>query len=236
MKEAKVLLIICEGMSDDVTIHRPIAHFVNQNDMLIKVETTFGDIAYKKNINESNCVKHIQQIVDDFKMKMFLSYNDFWAIIHLVDTDGAFMNEENIIESKISTKNIFEENTLITSSIKSTKKQFQNKKKIYQKLFSISQIKNIPYYKFYLSRNLEHALYDLPNATLDEKIKLSRQFDARYKEDCVEFEAFLKEVLFSIPSNYQESWEYIFKDNNAIKRGTNLYILLQILKTLLEEN
>lgn len=225
----KVLFIICEGASDDVTIHNPLVNYLSLDNKMIKVVTTKGDIAYNKNITSKNCKSYIKRIVDDFKEKMFLYSSDFISIIHLVDTDGAFMEEENIIEEGLGTKNTFVNDTLYTASKKSMTKRFKQKKEVYEELLKIPSISKIPYYKFFFSRNLEHALYDLPNASLQEKITLSKSFDLKYKMDKIGFSEILKSILFEVPLDYMESWEYIFKDNNSVKRCSNVFLLLELL-------
>jgi exosome complex RNA-binding protein Rrp42 (RNase PH superfamily) len=58
----KILFIICEGTSDDVTLHRSIDNFINSGIRYIKVETTDGDMAYKENISEENCIEYVNNI------------------------------------------------------------------------------------------------------------------------------------------------------------------------------
>lgn len=228
-QQKKVLFIICEGATDDVTLHRPLTNFINDLNKYIKVEITNGDVAYTKNINSDTCVKYIKKIVDNFREKMFLLPTDIIGIIHFIDTDGAFMNTDNIVSAGYGIKNTFIDDTLLTASKSSTTALFTKKKEVYQKLVSTEKIGTINYYKFFFSRNLEHALYDIPSATLDEKITLSKQFEYTYQNDSDGFKSFLKDVLFDVPNDYNKSWEYIFLDNNSVKRGSNAYLMFDIL-------
>lgn len=228
-QQKKVLFIICEGATDDVTLHRPLTNFINDLNKYIKVEITNGDVAYTKNINSDTCVKYIKKIIDDFREKMFLLPTDIIGIIHFIDTDGAFMNTYNIVSAGYGIKNTFIDDTLLTASKSSTTALFTKKKEVYQKLVSTEKIGTINYYKFFFSRNLEHALYDIPSATLDEKITLSKQFEYTYQNDSDGFVSFLKDVLFDVPNDYNKSWEYIFLDNNSVKRCSNAYLMFDIL-------
>jgi len=229
MNKSKILFIICEGTTDEVTFHRPLSNYLSSGETLIKVVTTQGDIAYTKKIDKNNCKKYVKQIVDDFKEKMFLYSTDFLGIIHFVDTDGAFMNQSHIIDG---TSSSFTDSTFITASKKSVIARFTRKKEIYEELVKITSINKIPYYKFFFSRNLEHALYDLPQATLHEKITLSNMFEEKYKSDALGLEEFLQSLMNDVPNDYNESWNYIFQDDNSIKRCSNSYLLLKILKNL----
>ena len=65
----KVLLVISEGVSDDVTIHKALNNFAKQHVEQIHVEITDGDIAYKEDVDENNCVERVLQIVKNFKKR-----------------------------------------------------------------------------------------------------------------------------------------------------------------------
>lgn len=105
---------------------------------------------------------------------------DYIAIVHVIDTNGAFIDEEAIIEDSSLYANKFCENKLFTNNKEYFSKSFEKKRLIYKKLFETNIICGIKYYKFYFSRNLEHALYGIENATLEQKIKLSNIFDNKY--------------------------------------------------------
>ena len=73
------MLVICEGVSDDVTIHKALNNFAQKQLDRIQVEITEGDIAYKEDVDENNCVKRVIQIVKNFKNKYHLLASDFFA-------------------------------------------------------------------------------------------------------------------------------------------------------------
>lgn len=227
----KVLFIICEGQSDDVTLHSSIANFSKSEIKILQVETTNGDLAYKEEINETNCVDYVAKKVQDFKQKMFLYAQDFFAVVHIIDTDGAFIPSSLIIEDVTVDANIVKNGKLYTRDKEKTLNRFSKKTKIYQKLYSINSVENVKYYKFFFSRNLEHALYDIPNATIQQKTQLSNEFDERYKNNKEEFYEVIKSLMFDIPDDYEESWAYIFDKDNSLIRGSNLKHLLDMIKS-----
>ena len=226
----KILFLICEGDSDDITLHRSLKNYFGQYVKNIIVDVTDGDLAYRDDINDENCIKHIEKIVNEHKKKNYLFCTDYIAVIHIVDTDGAFMNPENIIEEVTLDNNKFKNDQLFTSNRKFMVERFKKKKAIYFKLFEADSICGIKYYKFYFSRNLEHALYGKENATIEDKIKMSNSFDAKYKLDAINFENRLKEIMNEIPANYNESWNYIFSDNNSIKKCSNISLIFDMIK------
>lgn len=228
--ERRILFVICEGDSDDITLHRSLKNYFGEYVKNLIVEVTEGDFAYKKDINDENCVKYVEKIVNEHKKRNYLFSSDYIAVIHIIDTDGAFMNLDNIKEDVLLDYNKFEHNTLFTNNRTFMLERFETKASIYTKLFVTNLICGIKYYKFYFSRNLEHALYGVENATIKDKIKLSNSFDAMYKQDAISFENKLKEIMYEIPNNYDESWNYIFSDNNSIKRCSNISLIFGMIK------
>lgn len=226
----KVLLVICEGLSDDVTIHKALNNFAKKQVERIQVEITDGDIAYKEDIDEDNCVEKVVQIVKNFKTKNFLYATDFFAVVHIIDTDGVFMRDSSIIEDKNVESPIFSGNNLLTPNKELTIERFHKKQKIYKKLLEKETIENVKYFKFYFSRNLEHALYDKPNATMSEKIALSNEFDKIYREDAEGFYSIMNSMLFAVPNDYIKSWEYILTNDNSINRCSNFIVLLDMIR------
>lgn len=226
----KVLLVICEGLSDDVTIHKALNNFAKKNVEQIHVEITEGDIAYREDVDENNCVERVLQIVKNFKKKNFLYASDFFAVVHIIDTDGVFMRDSSIIEDKNVESPIFSGNNLLTPNKELTIERFRKKQKIYKNLLEEETIDNVKYFKFYFSRNLEHALYDKPNATKSEKITLSDEFEKRYREDAEGFYGIMNSMLFAVPNDYIKSWEYILTNDNSINRCSNFIVLLDMIR------
>ncbi len=235
----KIIYIICEGVSDDVTIHHALVNYIksisSNFSTNIHVEVTDGDLAYKDGINLRNCGAYVKNKVDEFKTKMYLFNSDFLAIIHILDTDGSFIDSDSIIEDKSIKFAQFIDNKLHTPKLENTKKRFEKRTNIYKKLLEIEHINKIKYYKFFFSRNLEHALYNIPYATIYEKKQLSNSFDEKYAKDVVGFKKIMKEILFAIPNNYEYSWKYIFKNNNSLKRGSNFYLIFDKIDEIIKQ-
>ena len=51
-----------------------------------------------------------------------------------------------------------------------------------------------------------------------------------YKQDAISFENKLKEIMYEIPNDYDESWNYIFTNNNSIKRCSNISLIFDMIK------
>lgn len=228
--DRKVLYIICEGDSDDITLHSSLGNYFRQRVSNIKVEITNGDIAYKDNINSKNCVDYIEKLVTDHKKKYFLFNTDFIAIVHIIDTDGAFIESSSIVQNNSIERNVFSNGKLHTNNKEYMSKRFDKKKDIYKTLYHTDMICGIKYYKFYFSRNLEHALYGIENASLSLKKELSNSFDEKYSSSAEDFEKKLKETMNNVPCDYEKSWDYIFESSNSTERCSNISILLEVVK------
>ena len=136
--DRKVLYIICEGDSDDITLHSSLENYFRQRVSNIKVEITNGDIAYKDNINSKNCVDYIEKLV-----------TDHIAIVHIIDTDGAFIESSSIVQNNSIERNVFSNGKLHTNNKEYMSKRFDKKKDIYKTLYHTDMICGIKYYKFY---------------------------------------------------------------------------------------
>ena len=82
-------------------------------------------------------------------------------------------------------------------------------------------IGTIPYKVFFFSTNLEHVLHNIQNATREEKNKLAQDFEDEFYYNPMEFINFISNEEFALNKDYQETWEFIKKDNNSLKRYTN---------------
>lgn len=90
------------------------------------------------------------------------------------------------------------------------------------RLTSISQVWKIPYSVFYMSSNLDHALYGKLNSTDDEKEHDAFYFSMKYKNNLPLFIQFISESEFSVCNDYNESWRFIKGALHSLERHTNL--------------
>lgn len=226
----KFLLIICEGTSDRVTIYAPIKEFIKKKNISVQPYVTHGDIALKKGANKKSCYSELKDIINTYKNQYNLLSSDFFGVYHIIDTDGAFVASDAY--AAVENGYYFDEkNGIICSSdVDKSRKINENKTEIYKYLMSLEKIANVNYKVLFFSRNLEHTLYDIPNCSDEDKINLSNKFEEDYKDKPDEFYNKMAECSFNVPHNYEDSWNYIMKDSNSIRRGTNFIILLDLLK------
>lgn len=222
----KLILVICEGNSDDITLHKSLQNYVGSKVKNLDVKVINGDLAYKEGINKNNCEEYLNKIIIEFIKKHHIFITDLKMIVHIIDTDCAFIEIDNIIEAlDIGEYPIIKDEFYLTSKYDEIIIRFKNKKEIYENLAFKKEFRNVPYYVYYFSRNLEHAIHNKLSVSKKEKIELACLFDKTYNKDVDGFKKCLNDILFSIPNNYDESWNYIL-GNNSFKRCSNLVLLL----------
>ncbi len=92
-------------------------------------------------------------------------------------------------------------------------------------LLSQAEINGIPYQGFYVSSNLDHALYNEQNLDEEEKKRKADQFYKTFWGKEKLFIPFLeKYVVNGVPDNFPVSWRYIKEGPRSLERHSNLHI------------
>ncbi len=90
---------------------------------------------------------------------------------------------------------------------------------------SLDNIKGISYTKYFMSSNLDHALYNEQN--LDEKLKKDYAdafYDAFEGKEKLFIDFLEEEVSNGVPGTFTASWKYIKEDLHSLERHSNLHI------------
>lgn len=87
----------------------------------------------------------------------------------------------------------------------------------------------VPFSVYYLSRNMEHALHGLiEDVDVEEKERLARSFQRRYKDDLKGFLRLLGGREIAVPGTYEETWKHAEVGENSLERGSNLHLALGV--------
>ena len=227
-KAKKVVLFLVEGASDLTSLE-----FIDNinTDETIKFQITSGDITSKLNITPQNCREEINKILLSFLERSKLRKTDIIKIIHILDVDGVYIPEINIIEDKNIKKFLYTINGIVAPSKENVQKRNESKKQIVEKLLVTSKINSIPYEMYYMSCNLEHVLHDkLEDISEDEKKELANKFADRFYEKEIEFIDFINNKDFKVLGDYKATWDFIKKDLNSVNRYSNFWLFFENLK------
>lgn len=174
MSSKSVILFLVEGITDEISIGNIITKL--NKDKKIYFQIINKDITSDKESNSANILMKINEQINRCIMEQHFKRNDIIKIVHIADTDGAFIKEENILfENNIDIK--YETNIIKTKKPENIKLRNMNKSAILNRLCATSMINKIPYEIYFFSTNLEHVLHNIQNAKDEEKIMLADKFE-----------------------------------------------------------
>lgn len=223
----KIILFLVEGETDKTSLAltlsrqlREVKFFVIKTDITSDCGTTTGNI-----------IDLIKQRVEFFLSENpQFDFSDIGSIIQITDTDGIFISNDKVILDVSCEKIFYSNETILTNNVNETKDRNHRKSEILNKLFKTEYIEfkhkdkiiKIDYKIYYMSCNLEHVLHNLPNVSDEkEKEKLSKQF----RKETAENKNKLRDIVFAptidSPGGYNESWDYIQRSENSLKRKSN---------------
>ena len=218
----KAVIFIVEGNSDKKALENIFQKIYRHKDVVFKFMN--GDITSDINVNKTNVRELIYEKVEEYRKDKKLKKSDIWEIVHIFDTDGAYIPED-AIEQGESSKFVYTTDKIFCKNVENVISRNKLKSEMMEYLLSLGDINGIPYIGYFMSSNLDHALYNEQN--LDDELK-GEYADAFYEEFQGReklFVDFLKEeVANGVPDSYPLSWRYIKEDVHSLERHTNLHI------------
>ena len=210
-----------EGPTDEDALGVIFQRYFDKNTVRVKV--IHGDITTERNVNPSNILNHITEVVQHSLKEYKLHKTDLLRVIHLTDTDGAFIPDSSILFDKQAISPEYSTTYIKTANPTGLIQRNQQKRTNLSKLHSTQYVwKDIPYSIFYLSSNLEHALYNELNLTDEEKETKALQFAKKYINDIPAFIDFVCNSDFSVKNDYLESWYFIKQNLHSLERHSNI--------------
>lgn len=225
MARKKIVLVIVEGPSDEVALGMALSQVYDKD--FIYVHIMHGDITARRGVSSKNIVAKLGNEVTAYAKSQHYKASDFKQIIHIVDTDGAYIPDDNIMEKENYLDIRYENDGIYTNNKASVMTRNQQKRDNLYRLRSCGIIWTIPYSLYYMSCNLDHVLYDKKNSTDKDKENDAYVFAKKYKGKAEAFKEFICKSPFSVTGDYKGSWDYIEKDLNSVNRYTNLCICIE---------
>jgi hypothetical protein len=216
------VLVIVEGPSDETALDLLFNRLFDRHE--VHIEVVHGDITADYSIAPADIAKAVMKLAKEASLPIKFSRKDIQQVIHIVDTDGAYIPDGFVVEDKnAKDKPVYTETEIRTAHPERIILRNHHKQ---QKLDRLCQLKEIwgtvPYQIYYMSSNLDHALHGKLNSTDDEKEEDANNFAVKYMNDLPGFLEYLAKINGSKTSDYKQSWTYIKKERHSLERNSNL--------------
>ena len=220
-----------EGPSDASALERYFVKYFDSDRIVTKI--IHGDITTDKNIDQSKIKAHLGNKVKSWITKDKFKKSDIDRIIHIVDMDGAYIDDKLIRFDESCKDPFYSPVSIKTSNVENIRlRNVQKRENVDTLSTNTSGIYNgIPYKVYYMSCNLEHVLHDkLEDISEDEKKELANKFADRFYEKEIEFIDFINNKDFKVLGDYKATWDFIKKDLNSVNRYSNFWLFFENLK------
>lgn len=222
----KTVLFIVEGSSDKTALEK-IFKKIYKNQHAIEFRFTDGDISSDINVTTKTVEDRIYDIIDKFIKDKKLKKSDLYQIVQVLDMDGAYIPDSAITKGE-SPDLEYSTSGIKCSDVAKAIARNRHKKSIMDFLISMKEIHGIPYELFFMSCNLDHALYDEINLRKENKQDFADAFYEKFIDKELKFIDFLKDdVVNGVPDSFPVSWKYIREDLHSVERHTNLHIYFE---------
>lgn len=224
MANKKIVLFIVEGINDKTSLALCMGQLLDKES--VHFEITGGDITAEYGSSSANIAKKIGNIVNKFRGKIF-EPKDFQQVVHIIDTDGAFISETDIVDGS-DHKNEYTEEHIVTSKVQKTIERNLQKQEILDRMTGLNKVcRSIPYSVYYFSCNMDHVLHGEANLSRADKAAHAVEFENRFFGKPAELMEFFNSEEFAVKGSYDETWEFIKKGNHSLKRYSNFAVYLK---------
>lgn len=221
----KVILIIVDGPTDEEALS-PVLRKLFQSTQ-VRFHVVHGDLTSGLLTDNANAVSTVNEHVKIEMDRYGYKRSDIMRIIHLIDTDGAFIPDENVTTGDAEMLR-YEEDQIISGHPEKTMERNERKSQVLSRLYPVKKVGGTPYEVYYFSRNLEHVLHGSDQRlTNEQKVDYADTFADKYAEAPEQFVRFLSDSDFAVQGDYGETWRFIFEGTNSLHRHCNLHLLFQ---------
>ena len=206
----KVVLFIVEGPTDEDAFSSVMKKLHARQQVVFLV--IHGDITADRDVNARNALTAVNQKIKELMRKYGLHRTDLLKIIHLVDMDGAYVPEAAIRYGDTD-KLVYGLDEICAPKGNRIAERNRNKASVMNRLCTSHEIASVPYGLYYLSRNMEHVLFDdiLRRAEkrgkeLPEVLKAALERQAKVTFMGVHYVCRLPHCVWS-PADYPIGWQ-----------------------------
>ena len=232
MPRKKVIFVIVEGPSDETALGVLLSRHFDKDTVYTHVMhcdiTTEYDKDTHEKVGATDITKKIAEEVKRWASSNHLKPEHFERIIHIVDTDGAFVAEDYVVQGNVDAP-FYTLDKILCPVRENIIERNSRKAKNLSRLASTPTIWKVPYNAYYMSCNLDHVLYNKQNSNDKDKENDAVKFALHYRESIPDFIDFISKSDFSykmkpelsLTENHKESWKEIQVGSNSLERRTN---------------
>lgn len=232
----KVVLLIVEGESDETLLIDRLRELFKDHE--IRFEPQRGDILYDIKRHGKPIKDVIGEIVKEVLIKRKFKQSDILAVIHIVDTDGCLIPEDNVLVDNQQEALTYYQNNCISVSTEAQKNNILNRNDIRSRnirtMNSVSSIvsNKYNYQMFYFSRSLEHVIFDDPNPSSETKVDNIEVF---LDDLALPLEEYLLQFMPDTDAEgyneqYIASWTFISQGIKSLQRSTNVPLMFNFIE------
>ena len=226
MARKKIIFVMVEGPSDGDSLGVLLNRLYK--DEAVYIHVMHCDITTKNGVNATNIYTKVGDEVKEYAKLNKFKDSDFKEIIHIVDTDGAYIPDESIVEDKTHQQAFYTCSQILIDHREKIIRRNEQKRENIDKLCACNFIrKSIPYHVFYMSCNLDHVLYNKLNSSDAEKEADAYGFSKKYRDDLCGFISYMSTSDFSVTTNYRDSWRFIKQDLHSLERHSNFALCFE---------
>lgn len=223
-KAQQIVLFLVEGVTDKISLEAIIPHFIETDEVGFHI--TAGDLLTNEYATTRNIITLINENVKAYMRKNGFQKGDLLHIVHLIDTDGAFVSAENVYYADC-TDIVYLSNRIETRNLEHIIARNKQKTMITNKLIETSSINKIPYSIGFFSCNLEHVLHNRrEHLSSAQKMNLAEGFAERYSDDPDGFIRLIMDPQIMVAGDYLTTWSFIKDGVNSLNRYSNLHLFI----------
>lgn len=222
----KVVVIIVEGISDEIALEGVLRKIYSTDEVRYRI--VGSDITSTFDNRRNNIKSKVTEQIKAAINRLSIDKEDILKVIHIVDMDGAYIDENHIRENKLIDGFRYYQNRIEAKNIDEVIDR--NKRKT-ENLNVLSELKKVfvslDYSVYYLSCNQEHVLHNLIHVADRDKAEYAERFNEKYEDNLEGFKEFIQNKEFAVQGDYRDTWDFIKKDTNSLKRYSNFHLILK---------
>ena len=224
MARKKIILFIVEGINDKTCLEGVLEKILDSEE--VRFQITEGDITTRLGIDEYKIRNEIGKTVKAFKDKYHLKPEHFLEVVHIIDTDGLFLQEDSVHYADVEDP-LYMDDGIYTGKVEEMIERNKRKSAVVERRLELPAVlKTISYSVYYFSSNMDHVLHNQANLSKAEKHDLADSFDEEYADKPEEFIRLMRESVFTVKGTYEETWNFIRLDKNSVRRYSNFGVYL----------